>query len=83
LFAAPAAAHAWMSLVAFALELGPLRGMFPPIHDRSDCEGSAISELDVPSICPCPVSHVYALDADRICEWQPLDPQLPMVPDAK
>lgn len=50
LFAAPAAAQASISLVAFASELGPLRGMLPPIHDKIDCDGLAIAELLEPSI---------------------------------
>ena len=50
MLAAPALAHASMSLVAVASELGPLRGMFPPIHDKMDCEGSPRGELLVPLI---------------------------------
>jgi hypothetical protein len=65
--AAPAFAHASISLVAVASELGPLRGMFPPIHDKIDCEGSARGEL-VPLICPLLVSQLYPPVADFICE---------------
>ncbi len=72
-----------MSLVAAAFEVGPLRGMLPPIHDKIDCDGSPSAELLVPSICPLLVSQLYAPDAVFICEWQPLAPQFPIVPLAR
>jgi hypothetical protein len=56
--------------------------MLPPIHDKIDCDVSAIAEL-VPLICPLPSSHVYAPEAVFIWEWQPLEPQLPSVPLAR
>lgn len=72
-----------MSLVAVAFELGPLRGMLPPIHDKIDWLGSPSAELLVPSICPLEDSQLYAPEADFIWEWQPLAPQFPMVPLAR
>ncbi len=73
LFIAPAAAHALRSASAFEFDEGPLGGMFPPSHDRHDCEGSA-----TPGICPRPLSHEYVFDALDVWLWQ--SEQRPIVP---
>ncbi len=44
-FGAPAAVHASNALVDAASELGPCGGIDPPIHERTELDGSPIAEL--------------------------------------
>ena len=44
LFAAPAAAHAFMSVTAADHDVGPFGGMFPENHDKSERPATTIAE---------------------------------------